>query len=245
MRTIMVLNSKGGCGKTTIVTNLAGYYAAIGLPVVLKDFDPQGSSIEWLKQRPYSKPVIHGISPFRSKSGSTRSWQMRIPPETKRIIIDTPAGIDLQRHSSIMKNVDKILIPVQQSAIDIRATAMFIQELHKLFRISPTNAVIGIVANRANQNTPSFFALQRIFNNLDFEFITVLNQSENYAQAAESGISVLEHDSPFAEQSKQDWQPLIDWLEEGEDKKEKQQVLRATVSAAGYSNPFSRTSTYA
>jgi len=224
---------------------LAGYYASSGLPVVLKDFDPQASSIEWLKQRPYSKPHIHAISPFRSQSGSTRSWQMRIPPETKRIIIDTPAGIDLQRHSSIMKNVDKILIPVQQSAIDIRATAMFIQELNKLFRICPTEAVIGIVANRANQNSPSFFALQRIFTNLDFEFVAVLNQNEAYAHAADSGISVLEHDSPFSEQSKQDWAPLISWLEEGEDKKEKQQVLRATVSAAGYSNPFSRSSTFA
>ena len=119
MRTILVLNSKGGSGKTTLVTNLAGYYAAQGKTVVLQDYDTQGSSTDWLNQRPYHLRKIHGQESHKVCSNYvTRAWKMRLPENSDRVIIDSPAAMDMQRHVSMIRSVDKILVPVSPSAIE-------------------------------------------------------------------------------------------------------------------------------
>lgn len=208
----MVLNSKGGSGKTTLATNLSGYFASKNLKTVIKDFDPQCSSSEWLRHRPYSKAPIHGISAHAQNSRSTRAWQMRLPSDTERLVIDTPAGVDLYKMSSSLKDVDRVLIPVSPSPIDIRATAMFIRDLHAFFRMYPSRAQIGVVANRVQKESPAYYAMQRIFSNLDIDFVAVLSQNENYMQAAEHGVSVLELNGPNSEQDHEEWASLIEWV---------------------------------
>ena len=108
MQKILVLNSKGGCGKTTIATNLASYFAAQDLATALLDFDPQGSSIRWLNLRPQSKPEIYGVhvASRKNNTGVTRSFQMRVPPNTERMIIDAPAGVAGNELRDIIGYVD-------------------------------------------------------------------------------------------------------------------------------------------
>lgn len=214
MRTIMVMNSKGGSGKTTLVTNLAGYYASNNINTVVKDFDPQGSTTDWLKQRAYGLPKIHGLTAFKSASMQvTRAWAMRLPTHTERLIIDSPAGIDLKHFVSTVRAVDKILVPVSPSPIDIRATAMFIHELKNFLKLYPCKAEVGVVANRSDVNSSAYRGLVALFNNLDLHFVATLSQNENYIKAAEHGVSLLELNHPMVENDKQEWKPLIDWVE--------------------------------
>lgn len=222
MLTVMILNSKGGSGKTTLATNLSGYFASQNLKTVIKDYDPQCSSSEWLRHRPYSKAPIHGISAHSQKARSTRAWQMRLPTDVERLVIDTPAGVDLYKMNSALKDVDRVLIPVSPSPIDIRATAMFIRDLHAFFRMYPSRAQIGVVANRVQKDSPAYYAMQRIFSNLDINFVTVLSQNENYMQAAEHGVSVLELNGPTSDQDQEEWRPLIEWAEAGMQKQQSQ-----------------------
>ena len=219
MLTVMVLNSKGGSGKTTLATNLSGYFAAQNMKTVVKDYDPQCSSSEWLRHRPYSKAPIHSISAHSRNVRATSAWQMRIPADTQRLVVDTPAGVDLYKMGTALKDVDRVLIPVSPSPIDIRATAMFIRDLHAFFRMYPSRAQIGVVANRVQKDSPAYYAMQRIFSNLDIDFVAVLSQNENYTQAAEHGVSVLELNGPNSQQDHEEWQPLIEWVEAAEQKK--------------------------
>jgi len=217
MRTIMVVNSKGGSGKTTLATNLAGFYASRKQVSVIKDYDPQGSSTEWLKHRPYTMSSIHGLSAFKTSSQYvTRAFAMRLPANAERLIIDTPAGVDLKRFITTVQSVDKIIIPVSPSSIDIRATAMFIHELQKFKKMHRFRAEIGVVANRADVNSAAYRSMKKIFSNLDMEFIATLSQNENYIKAAEMGVSLLELDHPAVEKDKKEWAPLVNWIEDKE-----------------------------
>ena len=217
MRTIMVVNSKGGSGKTTLATNLAGFYASRKQVVVIKDYDPQGSSTEWLKHRPYTMDSIHGLSAFKPSSQFvTRAFAMRLPSNAERLIIDTPAGVDLKLFITTVSSVDKIIIPVSPSAIDIRATAMFIHQLQKFKKMHRFKAEIGVIANRADKDSAAYRSMKKIFSNLDMEFVATLSQNENYIKAAELGVSLLELDHPAVKKDKDEWAPLINWIEDEE-----------------------------
>ena len=129
MQRIIVLNPKGGSGKTTIASNLAACYAAHGERPTLMDLDPQGSSMRWLRKRPDEAPPIHGIAGFERSSAVTRSWQMRMPADCRTVIIDTPAAIDPHALPDLTRGVDAVLVPVMPSEIDIHATAKCIADL--------------------------------------------------------------------------------------------------------------------
>ena len=130
MRRVIVLNSKGGCGKTTVATNLASYYAAKGFKTVLFDYDPQASSCYWLKRRAEDKPAIHGVAAADNGPMTvTRSWHMRLPPDTQRIVLDTPAGARISDFAPHIQAADAVLLPVLASSIDIHASAAFIKDL--------------------------------------------------------------------------------------------------------------------
>ncbi len=97
MLRIVVLNPKGGSGKSTIATGIAAMYAARGYRPVLMDFDPQGSASRWLEKRSPHQPPIHGIAAYARALGVTRSFQLRVPHGTDRVIVDTPAALQPPR----------------------------------------------------------------------------------------------------------------------------------------------------
>jgi len=218
MQKILVINSKGGCGKTTVATNLASYYVSQDLSTALLDFDPQGSSIRWLNQRAQSRPEIYGVhvASRKNNTGVTRSFQMRVPAETDRMIIDAPAGVTGHELVDFIHLVDTIVVPVLPSSIDIHAVTRFIEELLVVGKVRKRGVNVAVVANRVKKNTLTYKALERFLKTLKLPFVTTLRDTQNYVHAAERGIGLFEMWDKRTDSDKAQWRPLVRWLDEVE-----------------------------
>jgi len=214
MQRIIVINTKGGCGKTTIATNLASLYAGQGFVTALMDYDPQGSSTRWLKLRPKDKQDVHGINAHQRQSmQATRAWQMRLPAETERLIIDAPAGVAGETLHNFVQQVDTILIPVLPSPIDIHSATAFIKDLLLIGKVRSFGVRVGVIANRTRKNTLVYQSLERFLTSLNLPFITSLRDTQHYVHAFERGIGIQEMWDKRVEQDKISWDPIINWLE--------------------------------
>ncbi len=214
MQRIIVLNSKGGSGKTTIASNLAACFAASGERPTLMDLDPQGSSMRWLRKRPSEAPPIHGISAFEKAPGVTRSWHMRTPADCLTVIVDTPAAIDPHNLAELTRGMDAVLVPVMPSDIDIHATAKFIADLLLIAKVRRSEKRIGIIANRVRSNTLVSQSLTRFLSSLDIPLITTLRDTQNYVRSAEIGMGVCEMADRQVQQDLPQWLELLSWLAE-------------------------------
>ena len=212
MQRIIVLNPKGGSGKTTIASNLAACYAVRGHRPALMDLDPQGSSMRWLRKRPDDNPPIHGIAGFERSAAVTRSWQMRIPAECTAVIIDTPAAVESQAFPEITRGADAILVPVMPSDIDIHATAKCVADLLLVAKIRRSDHRIGIIANRVRANTLVSQSLMRFLDSLDIPLVATLRDTQNYVRAVEAGVGVYEMPRWQVQQDWEHWRSLTDWL---------------------------------
>jgi len=214
MKRIVVINTKGGCGKTTVSTNLASYYAAKGLSTALFDYDPQGSSMRWLKLRGDDKPEIYGVVAHKNSAKAvTMSWQLRLPAETQRLIIDTPPGLKGPDLKEQLKGADKIIIPVLPSPLDIFATADFIRDLLLDVKVRLNQTSIGIVANRVKKNTIAFQSLDRFLGSLNIPVIARLRDSQNYVRATQEGLGVHELKGKNVYLDKMHWKGAVEWLD--------------------------------
>jgi chromosome partitioning protein len=213
-RRVLVVNSKGGCGKTTIATNLAGSLSSRSYSTVLMDYDPQGSSMQWLSLRSDAQKLVHGIAAHRGpSSGTTRSYQMRIPEGTEYVILDAPAGVCGPDLIQLVRDVDIIIIPVLPSPIDIHACSHFIKDLFLVAKVRSKAIKIGVVANRTRSNTRVYDALIRFLRSLNIEFIGALKDSQSYVHAAQDGLSVVElRKKQVASSDKHQWNAIINWL---------------------------------
>ncbi len=189
---IVVLNSKGGCGKTTLATNLASHYALRGPTPALMDCDPQGSAIRWLERRPAQAPPVHGIAAYKRNMAATQSWQLRVPQETETLIVDSPAGLDRDALRQLTRDASSLIIPVMPSAIDIHATARFIGELLIGAGVDRRRRNVAVVANRIRRNTRSFIKLTRFLESLEIPVIAALRDVQAYVSAAEDGIGLYD-----------------------------------------------------
>jgi chromosome partitioning protein len=212
MKRIVVLNPKGGSGKTTIATNLAACFAMHGERPALMDMDNQASSMRWLRKRPDDEPAIHGIAAFERAATVTRSWQMRVPAECRTLIIDTPAAIDPHALPDLTRGVDAVLVPVMPSDIDIHATAKCIADLLLVAKIRRSEKRIGIVANRVRMNTRVSQSLTRFLHSLDIPLIATLRDTQSYLRSAEIGMGVCEMPRWQVQQELAQWQQVISWL---------------------------------
>jgi chromosome partitioning protein len=211
---IVVINSKGGCGKTTLSTNLAGYYASHGFPAALFDYDPQDSASRWLAQRPAGMAPVHGVAAAHpTAAGLTRSYQMRLPPEVRRLVLDTPASLKRMELIEILRNAAAIIVPILPSTIDLHVTTAFIRDLTAEMRLHAPDAAIAIVANRVRRNTRAFSMLMQFLEAREMAPVTCLRDSQNYIQAAAEGIGIHELKPNLTRIDRDHWQPLIDWLE--------------------------------
>mgnify|MGYP002780929890 CR=1 FL=1 len=191
-RKIVVLNPKGGSGKTTVAINLAAYYASAGLSPTLMDFDPQGSTTRWLKKRLQDQPPIHGIAAYEKNARVTRTFLLRVPAGTQRVIVDTPAAVPAHDMPELVKGADAILVPVLPSDIDIHACSKCISDLLLVAKVRRNEGRIGVVANRVRRNTVVFNTLMRFLATLQIPVITTLRDSQNYVRAAELGYGIHE-----------------------------------------------------
>jgi chromosome partitioning protein len=212
MQRIVVLNPKGGSGKTTIAINLASYLAARGHTPVLMDFDPQGSSLRWVKKRKPVQPPIHAIAAFEKDTRTTRAFQLRVPDEATHVVVDTPAALEPRLLPEMTRAADKIIVPVLPSDIDIHACSRCISDLLLVAKIRRDSGRLGVIANRIRRNTLIYQALIRFLHTLGIPIVATLRDSQNYVRAAELGLGVHEMKSYVAQDDVEQWEPLIDWL---------------------------------
>ncbi len=213
MKRIIVLNPKGGSGKTTIATNLAANFAVAGHHPALMDLDPQASSMRWLKKRGRDRAAVHGIAGFERSATVTRSWQLRVPSDCSPLIIDTPAALDSQTLPEMTRGADAVLVPVMPSDIDIHAAARCIADLLLVAKIKRSDERIGIVANRVRSNTLVSQSLMRFLRSLDIPLIATLRDTQNYVRCAESGVGIYELPRYQARQDLEAWAALMQWLD--------------------------------
>ena len=212
MQRILVLNPKGGSGKTTIATNLASYFASQGDHPLLSDNDPQGSSTRWIKKRKPEQAFIHGISAFERNTRMTRAWQMRIPSDAAHVIVDTPAAVLAQDMPEMIKTADAIIVPVLPSDIDIYACSRCIADLLLIAKVRRDENRIGVIANRVRRNTLIYQSLMRFLETLRIPVIATLRDSQNYVRAVEQGVGLFEMKRNLVSQDIEDWEPLLAWL---------------------------------
>ncbi|MFC1602062.1 AAA family ATPase [Pseudomonadota bacterium] len=206
MRTIMLMNSKGGCGKTTLATNIATWFADEGNKVALADFDPQGSALDWLvaRQDYTGIPDIEGINAVENAVHPAKG--------TEYLIMDVPAGIHGKRINIILQKVQTLIIPVMPSPIDIRACSRFIHELLITRQVSRHRTRIAVVANRVRENTIIYQQLEKFLNSLNIPFLASLRESQNYIRSAERGLGVFEMAPSSVYPDLVQWDPILEWL---------------------------------
>ncbi|MCC6209263.1 MAG: AAA family ATPase [Gammaproteobacteria bacterium] len=204
MRSILVLNAKGGCGKTTLATNIASFYAMQGLKVTLADFDPQHSSLDWLAARPDGRPLITGLAAAEEA--------LRVGSDCDCLIMDAPAAVHGRGITELVRRAQSVIMPVLPSPIDIRAAAHFIEELLVVGKVSRRETRVAVVANRVRENTLIYQTLERFLKRLDIPLVATLRDTQNYIRAAERGLGIFELAPSLAEPDLQQWKPLTRWL---------------------------------
>ena len=211
---ILVTNAKGGCGKTTIATNIASHYARLGKNVRLFDHDAQGSSLAWINRRADDARPITGVDASKNMDHRlTRSWQLRVPPETEVAIIDSPAGADIAELAALFQPHDSVIIPVLPSPIDIHATAHFIKALLTTGRARHKMIRMAVVANRVRKHTLMYHSLERFLFSLNIPFISSLRDTQLYARAIEMGVGVQEVSPSRNRTDREQWAPIFRWIE--------------------------------
>lgn len=210
--TTLVINSKGGAGKTTVATNLASYFAANNVPAAIMDYDAQGSSLNWLRQRAPHAAKIHGANAAPQKSG-LRSIGMHVPANVRQLIVDAPAGACGLLLQELLSRAHCILVPVQPSSIDIHATANFVRDLLLNGRLRARNIRLGVVANRVRRASPVYQPLERFLASLGLPFLARLADSEVYVDAAETGTGIFEMELAASAAEREQFMPIVEWVD--------------------------------
>jgi len=210
---IVILNPKGGCGKSTLATNLAACYAKRGTTPAVMDYDPQGSTMGWLARRPDELPSIHGIAAFKKSMQATRSWQLRVPNDTETLIIDSPASVDHDGLRELTRDSTSILVPVLPSSMDIHAASRCIADLLLVAKVDRRDRKLAVVANRTRKNTRSFKSLMRFLDSLGIPIIAVLRDTQNFVRSAEQGIGVCEMQPSRVKPDVEQIERIAAWLD--------------------------------
>lgn len=206
MRHIMVMNAKGGCGKSTLATNLASYYADCGYGVALADYDPQRSSLDWLDRRPDNRPEIVSIAGFEH-------GLKHVPRNADILIIDAPARSHGKELTDLVRHAETIIVPVLPSTIDMQASDRFIKELQAVGKVASKKAKIGVVANRVREYTLIFDELDEYLTKLRVPYVASLREAQNYVRAYTRGLGVFELPEYLAWPDWEQWDPLISWVD--------------------------------
>ncbi|MGJ3260066.1 MAG: AAA family ATPase [Rhodospirillales bacterium] len=205
MRSILISNAKGGCGKTTLSTNLAAAFSQCGLKTAIADVDPQGSSLQWIDRRPTGMPAIIGLD-----------WSDGIGKVKKsidRLIIDAPAALTPKEFQKLLKMADGIVMPILPSAFDQVAAMNFLSKVETLKPIRKNKKQVAVVANRVRSRSRSSRALMEFLKSFNHPPVITLRETVMYTDAADNGVSVFDKQTKAAREAQADWTDLISYLE--------------------------------
>jgi len=205
MRHIMVLNAKGGCGKSTLATNIAAYFANQGSSVALADYDAQRSSLDWLERRPGNRPAIAGVAAFED-------GLRHVPRSADIVISDAPARSHGKELTDLVRHAETIVVPVLASTIDMQATSTFLKELQAVGKVQKKQVKIGALANRVRDNTLIFDDLDEYLTKARVPYIAALREAQNYVRAYTRGLGIFELPEYLAWPDWDEWEPLTAWL---------------------------------
>ncbi len=200
MKSVLVANTKGGCGKTTVATNLAGYLASLGNTVAIGDLDRQKSSTHWLKRRPKDAYKIEAN--HACEKSKKLDW----------LVMDSPAGIRNDRLKNAIKMADCIIIPMQASAFDSGATQRFIDILNEEKAIRKEKTFVALVGNRINQRTNAANQLNDFMQSAGFPVLANLRNAQAYVNAAEQGLSIFDMKPYTVKKDLDQWAPITNWV---------------------------------
>jgi chromosome partitioning protein len=201
----MVLNAKGGCGKSTLSTNVAVFFAREGRQVCLADYDPQRSSLDWLAQRPADLPAIAGVAAFED-------GLRNVARTTEILVIDAPARVHGMELNELVRRAETILIPVLPSSVDMKACAHFMGELLEIGKVARKQARLGLIANRVREHTLIYEELDHYLSKLKVPYLGGLREAQNYVRAYARGMGVLELPEYLASPDWKQWEPIGEWL---------------------------------
>ena len=205
MQTILVANPKGGSGKTTLATNIAGWLAGKRQRVALADTDPQRSATEWLARRPALFPPIGGFE------GETRKKELKdVAPEW--LVVDSPAGLHGDALRDAIRRADAMLVPISPSAFDMAATRHFLDAIADYKAVKEGDVAVGIVGMRVDARTRSAAELDEFLDGFDFPVVTHLRDTQVYVYCARDGYSVFDLPRSRGEQDWEQWKPLTRWI---------------------------------
>jgi chromosome partitioning protein len=201
MPVIVVANPKGGVGKSTLATNLAGALARAGRSVMLGDVDRQQSARQWLGLRPAALPEIQTWD-------VAREGVVRPPKGVTHVVLDTPAGLHDKKLDTVLAIADRVLVPLQPSLFDIQATHAFVQEL----REHKPRMKVAVVGNRVKETTVSADHLRQFLDTLGVPVLSMLRDTQLYVQLAARGATLWDVAPSRAERDLAQWQPILDWV---------------------------------
>ena len=205
MKAILIANPKGGSGKTTLATNLAGSLASRKQKVFLWDLDRQRSSLKWLAMRPADRSVIQRLD---SKNGD-ESTNL---PDSSWLILDSAAGLHGKNLAYSLKIAQKIIVPVQPSVFDMAATSTFLQTLMEEKAVRRHKTLIGIVGMRVNPRTRAAATLEAFLAQFELPVLTYLRDTQVYVNAAFNGMSLFDMPEYLTAKDLEQWQPILDWI---------------------------------
>jgi len=205
VQTILVANPKGGSGKTTLATNVAGWLAGKRQRVALNDTDPQRSASDWLARRPALFPPIAGFT------GDSRKKELKdVAPEW--LVVDSPAGLHGEALRDDIRRADVLLVPLAPSAFDMAATQRFLETIADYKAVKEGGIEVGIVGMRVDSRTRSAAELDAFLEQFDFPVITHLRDTQVYVYCARDGYSVFDLPRSRGEQDWEQWKPLTRWI---------------------------------
>ena len=204
MPVVVVANPKGGVGKTTVATNIAGYYASQGPQVMLGEADRQQSSRLWLRLRP---PEARPIASWEVGEG-----QIAKPPKgTTHVVLDTPAGMHGKWMEDTLRSADKVVVPLSPSIFDMYATRAFLDELAQHRKAGKMQ--VGIVGTRVDARTIAADKLQEFVDALGLPVLGFLRPTQNYVHLAARGLTLSDLASSKVERDLEQWQGIHRWLD--------------------------------
>jgi len=203
MTVVVVANQKGGVGKSTLATNIAGYFASQRHAVMLGDADKQQSSLLWLGQRP---PTARRINTW-----DVSADMIAKPPKgSTHVVLDTPAGLHGWRFNDLMKIADKVIVPLQPSVFDIFATRTFLDQLMQSKHYDKLK--IALVGTRVDARTIAADKLQEFVDTLGLPVLAYLRETQNYIHLAAQGLTLFDVAPNRVEKDLAQWQPICKWL---------------------------------